>query len=270
MLIPLISIIVPCYNQAQYLDECLQSVFDQTYHNWECIIINDGSTDHTEEVAKEWIQKDPRFQYIDQENRGVSAARNNGINHAAGDWILPLDGDDKIGTHYLEKAKEYFDKNFTLIYCKAEFFGNTTGEFRLPEYNFKKILLHNQIFCSAFFRKDTWIAAGGYDESLLHGLEDWDFWISVLENSSQVYKLDYVGFFYRRKTHSRDTAINANADHKNSVKHHIYQKHYKKYTNEYPGFFDLMNKISILERENARLLYLVNESIFRKVLRKLF
>lgn len=267
---PIISIIVPCYNQAQFLDECLQSVMDQTFQNWECIIVNDGSPDHTEEIAYLWKEKDSRFKYIYQENKGVSAARNNGIKNAKGEWILPLDGDDKIGKQYLEKAKDYFDKDYTVIYCKAEFFGSMTGEFGLPEYDFKKILLHNLIFCSAFFRKKTWLIAGGYDESLIHGLEDWDFWISVLENSSQVYKLDYVGFFYRRKTHSRDTAINANDDHKNSVKHHIYQKHYEKYTKEYSDFYDLMNKIYILERENARLLDLMNESIFRKVLRKLF
>ena len=64
---PLISVIVPCYNQAQYLDECLQSVLDQTYQNWECIIVNDGSPDHTEEVAKKWTEKDPRFKYLKKE-----------------------------------------------------------------------------------------------------------------------------------------------------------------------------------------------------------
>ncbi|MGL6039433.1 MAG: glycosyltransferase family 2 protein, partial [Soonwooa sp.] len=57
----LISIIVPCYNQSQYLDECLQSVLDQTYQNWECIIVNDGSKDDTEEIALKWIVKDNRF-----------------------------------------------------------------------------------------------------------------------------------------------------------------------------------------------------------------
>lgn len=54
---PLISVVVPCYNQAQYLDECLQSVLDQAYKDWECIIVNDGSPDHTEEVAKKWVEK---------------------------------------------------------------------------------------------------------------------------------------------------------------------------------------------------------------------
>jgi glycosyltransferase involved in cell wall biosynthesis len=92
----LISIIVPCYNQAQYLDECLQSVYSQTCEDWECIIINDGSPDNTQDVANKWVVKDSRFRYYEIENSGVSSARNFGINQATGNWILPLDGDDKI------------------------------------------------------------------------------------------------------------------------------------------------------------------------------
>ena len=73
----LISIIVPCYNQAQYLDECLQSVLDQTYHDWECIIVNDGSTDNGLEKIKKFT--DNRIKIFQQENQGVSVARNKGI-----------------------------------------------------------------------------------------------------------------------------------------------------------------------------------------------
>ena len=108
---PLISVIVPCYNQAQYLDECLQPVLDQTYTDWECIIVNDGSPDHTEEVAKKWLKKDPRFKYIHKENGGLSSARNAGITQAKGEWVLPLDADDKIGNLYLELAEKEFSKN---------------------------------------------------------------------------------------------------------------------------------------------------------------
>ncbi len=64
---PLISVIVPCYNQAEYLDECLHSILYQTYQNWECIIVNDGSPDNTEEIALKWVDKDIRFRYIKKE-----------------------------------------------------------------------------------------------------------------------------------------------------------------------------------------------------------
>ena len=81
-----ISIIVPCYNQVQYLDECLQSVLDQTYTNWECLIIDDGSPDNTEDLAKIWVEKDERFHYFKKENGGVSSARNFGIEKAKGGY----------------------------------------------------------------------------------------------------------------------------------------------------------------------------------------
>lgn len=66
-----VSVIVPCYNQAKYLSEALQSVLDKTYENWECIIVNDGSPDNTEEVAKQWVEKDSRFKYFYKENGGL-------------------------------------------------------------------------------------------------------------------------------------------------------------------------------------------------------
>ena len=108
---PLISVVVPCYNQAQYLDECLQSVLNQTYQDWECIIVNDGSPDNTEEIAKNWVEKDTRFIYLSKENGGLSSARNAGIEIAKGEWILPLDADDKIGERYLELAEKEFEND---------------------------------------------------------------------------------------------------------------------------------------------------------------
>lgn len=115
---PKISVVVPCYNQAQYLDECLQSVLNQTYQDWECIIVNDGSPDNTEDVAKSWAEKDTRFIYLSKENGGLSSARNAGIEIAKGEWILPLDADDKIGERYLELAEKEFENDFVEIISK--------------------------------------------------------------------------------------------------------------------------------------------------------
>ena len=105
---PLISVIVPCYNQAQYLDECLQSVLDQTYTDWECIIVNDGSPDHTEEIAKKWVEKDTRFIYLFKENGGLSSARNAGIEIAKGEWIQFLDCDDILKKEKFEISTNFF------------------------------------------------------------------------------------------------------------------------------------------------------------------
>ncbi len=109
MQLPKVSIIVPCYNQADYLPEALGSVLQQTCEQWECIVVNDGSEDTTEEVAQQWVKKDARFKYINIPNGGLSNARNTGIEAASGIYILPLDSDDKLGENYLELALDAFN-----------------------------------------------------------------------------------------------------------------------------------------------------------------
>ena len=145
----MISVIVPCYNQAHYLDECLQSVLDQTYQNWECIIVNDGSPDNTEEVAKKWVEKDSRFKYLLKENGGLSSARNAGINVAKGEWILPLDSDDRIGNKYFQLASSYFDSHFTLIYGNSAFFGVINEPWNVRYKSYHELLIEKYIYCSA-------------------------------------------------------------------------------------------------------------------------
>lgn len=220
---PCISIIVPCYNQAQYLDECLQSVLEQTYPHWECIIVDDGSPDDTAEVAKKWTQKDSRFKYLRKENGGLSSARNAGISMAQGEWILPLDADDKIGNQYLELAAKEFDKGYTVIFCQAEFFGEKQGDWVLPAFSLQNLAQDNCIFCSAFYPKKLWAAHNGYDESMHTALEDWEFWIRIIREEGEVYRLPYTGFFYRIKSQSM---INGLAfDKKIPVLKYIEKKH---------------------------------------------
>ncbi|MCK0109025.1 glycosyltransferase family 2 protein [Flavobacteriaceae bacterium S0825] len=196
-----VSIIVPCYNQAQYLDECLNSVFDQVYSNWECIIVNDGSTDNTEAVAKKWQDKDNRIKYLSKKNGGLSAARNSGISIAKGQFILPLDSDDKISNNYIAQAVNTFEEDSTLklVYCNAEKFGDESGLWNLPPFSLYNLSQNNLIFPCAMYKKKDWEIIGGYDVNMIYGWEDWEFWISLLKNGGGVKKLDLVGFYYRIK-----------------------------------------------------------------------
>lgn len=201
---PLVSIIVPCFNQAQFLSEALESVIKQTYNNWECIIVNDGSPDHTEEVANTWLIKDDRFKYVKIENGGLSNARNVGIENADGEFILPLDADDKIGDTYLELAIEQFNKNINIkvVYSNAKKFGVVNEIWDLKPFTLKNLAKKNMMFCSALYRKTDWKKVGGYDLKMIYGFEDWEFWINVLKNGGQVIKLPEVCFFYRIKEKS--------------------------------------------------------------------
>ena len=249
---PKISIIVPCYNQAQYLDECLQSVLDQSYQNWECIIVNDGSPDDTENVASNWTAKDERFKYLKKENGGLSSARNEGIESAIGDWILPLDCDDKIATNYLQLAAEKFSENPTIIYCDAEYFGDKKGKIKLQNYNYSTILIENLIFCTAFFKKEDWEKVKGYDENMKHGFEDWEFWLRILKNkTATVLKLTDVCFFYRIKENSMLATLEG--DKKKQMQDYILNKHQEKYESTFGDYFQLLRKNNSLEKKNKYL-----------------
>lgn len=208
---PTVSVIIPCYNQGEYLDEAVDSILAQTYQDFEIIIVNDGSTEaKTQEILESYNR--PQTQVIHIENQGVAAARNLGIKAARGKYILPLDADDKIGTTYLEEGVKRLeaDDNLGIVYCEAEFFGEKVGKWQLLEYKFPDILLNNQIFCSALFRKSDWEKVGGYKSEMVYGWEDYEFWLSLLELGRKVEKIPDTLFFYRQKNISKTTELNVN------------------------------------------------------------
>lgn len=114
---PKISLILPCYNVAKYLPKCLDSIINQTYINLEIICVNDGSKDNTLDVLNEYKSKDNRIIIIEQENQGLSDARNTGINHATGDYIMFVDSDDWIDVQTCEYATQKFcEHNVDLVF----------------------------------------------------------------------------------------------------------------------------------------------------------
>lgn len=120
--LPTVSIIVPCYKQAQYLPATLASVQSQTLASWECLIVDDGSPDETEMVAKSWAGKDDRFRYFRKENGGLSSARNFGLKHARGRFIQFLDSDDAILPNKLQvQVQQLADcPSHSLSFCDYE------------------------------------------------------------------------------------------------------------------------------------------------------
>lgn len=208
--LPVISVIVPCYNQAEYLAETLQSVLDQEYQHWECIIVNDGSPDNTEDIAEQWVNKDSRFKYFKKENGGLSNARNFGIKQASGIYILPLDSDDKIGTQYISEAIDVFDKNpeTKVVYSNLILFGSKNLELNLPPFTYKDLLTENRIFCSGIYSKSDYMKTSGYNPNMVGGLEDWDFWLQLIKEGDIVVKLEKFHFYYRIKDISMLSSLN--------------------------------------------------------------
>lgn len=198
-----ISVIIPCFNQGAYLNEAVDSVFSQTYQNFEIVIVNDGSDDkHTNKILENYNK--PKTKIIHTSNQGLAHARNNGIKASEGIYILPLDADDKIGSEYLEKGKWILDENekVGIVYCKAEFFEMRKGEWKLPEFRFPEFLLGNCIFCTSMFRRADYDRTSGYNPNMIYGWEDYDFWLSLLEMGKEVYCIPETLFYYRIKKES--------------------------------------------------------------------
>ncbi|WP_405210803.1 glycosyltransferase family 2 protein [Dokdonia sp. Asnod2-E02] len=239
---PEVSIIVPCYNQAHFLNDSLQSVLNQIFDAWECIIVNDGSPDNTEEVAQKWCAKDARFKYIKKTNGGLSSARNAGIAISRGDFILPLDADDLIHSDYLQKLLPVIENNdaIEVVSCYSIFFRNTIDNVvntRKPTgTTIDALLYENMIMATSLYRKESWNRVGGYDESMKDGFEDWDFWISILKDGAEFKIVPEFLFYYRKAAASMLT--NTVANHLESVTKYIYKKHPEVYINKFDTTMD--------------------------------
>jgi glycosyltransferase involved in cell wall biosynthesis len=204
-----VSVIIPCYNSGEFIDEAIQSVLDQTYKDLEIIVIDDGSTDDLTINVLNNSRWD-RTRILRQENMGLPAARNAGIRAALGEFILPLDADDRIDPSYVEKALAvmHAQPNIGIVYCKAMRFGEITGPWLLPPFSLQAMVNGNVIFCTALYRKCDWEKVGGYREVLRHGLEDYDFWIRMLSLGIDVYQIDEYLFYYRvQKTSMAKTLL---------------------------------------------------------------
>jgi glycosyltransferase involved in cell wall biosynthesis len=233
MTYPLFSIIVPCYSQASFLPQALDSICKQTFSEWEVIIVNDASPDDTLDVANSLASGDARIKVLDlPHNVGLPAARNEGIKNAIGTYILPLDADDIIAPDYLEKALKLFLKEpqTSLVYGKAMKFNDVKEwQWKLKSYSYENLLLGNIIYASAIFKRDCWQRIGGYDTSLVHGSEDWEFWIRLLNEQSIVHFIDSIVFYYRKKPDSMSKTLFSDPKKIAAVSHYIYQKHSEKY-----------------------------------------
>lgn len=211
---PLISVITPCYNAEMFLAETLDSVIAQTYSNWECIIVNDGSIDKSGEVALEYVKKDRRFKYIYQQNQGPSVARNNAISISKGEYILPLDADDIIEPTYMEKAMHYFNEHpdTKIVYCRTLLFGEQSGEWQIPLYDYDKFIHQNCLIATSFFRRKDFDEVGGYNPMMRGGLEDWELWLEMIRPYDKVYRIDEILFHYRIRKTSRNINASGNGE----------------------------------------------------------
>ena len=224
----LVSVIIPCYNSGKYLAETIKSVLNQTYQNFEIIIVDDGSTDI---FTRQYLSAltHPKIKVFFKENEGVSIARNVAISHSTGEYILPLDADDIINKDYLELAVAEFIRNrcLKLVTCDVETFGCKKGIIASTEFTIEKLLAKNLFVVSSLFRRDDFDKTHGFNPNMKEGFEDWDFWLSLLADGGKVFRINKTCFYYRLHKDSRNNLLDN--ERLKKLRYQIYENHAELY-----------------------------------------
>src|ERR671912_91774 len=184
-----VSVVIPCYNQARFLGEAIQSVLCQGYTDLEIIVVDDGSKDGTEEVASGYAKEDPRVRLIRQENRGLAAARNRGLAEAGGEYIVFLDSDDRLVLEALEVGVRELEAHprcaFVSGICRKITANGSIvpgwEQFRVRDDPYLELLRSCPVYVPAvMYRRSVFDAVGDFDTSY-RAAEDYDLYYRILE-----------------------------------------------------------------------------------------
>lgn len=204
-----VSVIIPCYNVASYIEQCLDSVLGQTYQNLDIVVVDDGSTDTTLGMLKEYQKKDTRIRIVSKENGGLASARNAGLAVATGTYFILLDSDDvmmseKVATQVAWMENTTCDVMYSDLY---HFWDGTSAIYRLdiPELShdqYEGLLKGNHINPNTIcMNRSVYERIGGFDESL-RSAEDWEYWLRIAQAGINIGYLSKPLTLYRMRTNS--------------------------------------------------------------------
>lgn len=204
---PRVSVIVPCYNLGQYLEEAVSSVLEQTYQDFEILVVDDGSTEKaTQTILADYSR--PKTRVIRTVHAGLASARNTGIANASGTYLCALDADDRLDRSFLETLVRVLDDDASLTFssCWLRTFGEEAWEWMPSTCDLPGLLWENTVLTAALVRKDAVLAVGGYDTGMPEqGDEDWDLWLTLVERGCRGTIVPKVLFNYRRRPGSMST-----------------------------------------------------------------
>ncbi len=234
---PKVSFIIPFFNNGSTIAETVESVFGQSFIDFDVWIIDDGSTDaHSLEELKK-LESRERITVLRQQNAGPSVARNLAIKQTTAEIIVPLDADDRIKPDALAKGLSFFaDEKVGVVYGDNLFFG-ARNEMNLQEqFDIRKAILYNQVALCSFIRKAVFDKSGYFDEYMSkRGLEDWEFWIRITEDGWLMQHVPDVFFEIRVRPESRTYEVaNKNLE---DLMSYVYKKHIKVVMREYEKLF---------------------------------
>ena len=219
-----ISIIIPCYNDGRFLNDALNSLTKYSNVIDEVIIVDDGSTDAETLAVLQTIQS-KNIRLIRQENKGLSAARNAGIRACRSPYFIPLDSDNKLSDGYFGEGLDLLKSHPKASYVYGDYleFGER-NQYRKPgPFNPLRLLIGNYIDACALIRRNAWEEAGGYDENMKLGYEDWGFWLQLLEKNLKGMYLPKLSFHYRVRPDSLLATTNEE-NNRRSILQYILQK----------------------------------------------
>jgi glycosyltransferase involved in cell wall biosynthesis len=204
-----VSVVIPCFNHGEFLAEAVGSVRSMSRDDIELIVVDDGSTD--ERTGKEMAGLCAQgIKVIRQENKGLAAARNAAIVASRGEYIFPLDADDRLRPGWVDRAIQILDSDpkIGVVYGDAECFGIRSGRWHVGPFDRDRLLYANYIHCSALYRRSVWEQNRGYDGTMpAQGAEDWDFWLGALEHGWRFAYVPEVFFEYRQAEESMITRL---------------------------------------------------------------
>ena len=221
-----VSVVMPCWEEAAFLGEAAASVLAVRGVETELILVDDGSRDPGFLRAFEAVEG-PRVRKLHVPHGGPAAARNAGIRAAEGQYILPLDADDCLEADFPALAAEVLRTRpeVGVVSCRPVFMGARSGPWELPEPTPANMAVDSCIPVTALFRRTDWEAAGGFREDLTMGLEDYDFFLSLMECGLTCERLPVTGFRYRVKETSRSTLLEADPGAVRAAYDRIWQRH---------------------------------------------
>jgi glycosyltransferase involved in cell wall biosynthesis len=231
---PLVSIVIPCYNQGVFIMDALDSVKGCNPDLTEIIIVNDGSTDdYTNELLQKL--KNEGYNVIFQKNTGLGGARNTGVLATNGEYILPLDADNRITAEYITKGIEILKNNsdVAVVYSNANYFGDQRGILKQGKYSLQRLMLGNFIDACALIRKSVIEEVGLYDNMKIMGYEDWDLWLRIGFKGYRFYYIDEPLFDYRVTKDSMMKSLNRNVEKQNLIEAYFINKYQDKLDFDY-------------------------------------
>ena len=251
---PVLSVIMPCYNQAQYIEEAIESVINQSYRNWELIIIDDGSTDNSFEIAEKYASGDQRIKCLSQPNGGPSKARNNGVKKSVGKYLMFFDSDDKLAPQYFDKGIDYMSShpNCAVFYSRLKRFGKKNDELTIRFTSYQDHLCSSSLFPTCIIHRTDFERIGGFDEDM-KGYEDWEMFIRLLYHNDNVYQYPEIMFFYR--WNMDEGSVNLQAIRRSKeIMEYIYDKNRAIYDEYFGNPIHSIQQANYLQQEMDKLL----------------